>query len=258
MAAFHDYRRWAYESAALDLALRQAGLSLGGGGRPRAATGDLRRLAAHRAAARGRTRSRSSRALPALRFKLDPTGEWDAELVATLAATGAVDTVDLKGAYKGTPVDQARRPGLYGMVAEGFPAAWIEDPDLNERDRPRPRAAPRPDHLGRAHPLGRRHRRASRSRRGRIELQAVALRQRAAPLRRLRLLRRARDRHLRRRPVGARPRPRADPVPGLLFHPSTPNDVAPAASTSTGSTRRPGLPTSPLEPEPSATGFRWG
>ncbi|MET1009355.1 MAG: hypothetical protein ABWY96_04785, partial [Gaiellaceae bacterium] len=28
MAAFQDYRRWAYESAALDLALRQAGLTL--------------------------------------------------------------------------------------------------------------------------------------------------------------------------------------------------------------------------------------
>jgi hypothetical protein len=28
MAAFHDYRRWAFESAALDLALRQNGISL--------------------------------------------------------------------------------------------------------------------------------------------------------------------------------------------------------------------------------------
>ena len=48
---------------------------------------------------------------PSLRFKLDPTDEWDETLVARSGETGAVDTVDLKGAYKGTPVDQAGDPG---------------------------------------------------------------------------------------------------------------------------------------------------
>src|SRR5690606_15921261 len=41
-----------------------------------------------------------------------------------------------------------------------------------------------------------------------------------------------------------------------LFHPAAPNDVAPR-----GFNRHPlptGLPTSPLPPTPSATGFRWG
>ena len=38
-----------------------------------------------------------------------------------------MDTVDLKGAYKGTPVDQTGDPLLYGLVAQAFPNAWIED-----------------------------------------------------------------------------------------------------------------------------------
>ena len=42
------YRRWAFESAALDLALRQAGKGLAEVARPRAAAGQLRRLDAPR------------------------------------------------------------------------------------------------------------------------------------------------------------------------------------------------------------------
>ncbi|CAA9488061.1 MAG: hypothetical protein AVDCRST_MAG17-604, partial [uncultured Solirubrobacterales bacterium] len=41
-----------------------------------------------------------------------------------------------------------------------------------------------------------------------------------------------------------------------LFHPDTPNDVAPGAYNAPDP--EPGLPDSPLAPEPSATGFRWG
>ncbi len=43
-----------------------------------------------------------------------------------------------------------------------------------------------------------------------------------------------------------------------LFHPTTPNDVAPAAFNIHRNDPPPGLPTSPLEPHPSSTGFRWG
>ncbi len=43
-----------------------------------------------------------------------------------------------------------------------------------------------------------------------------------------------------------------------LFHPSTPNDVAPAAFNIHRNDPPPGLPTSPLQPQPSKTGFRWG
>ena len=41
-----------------------------------------------------------------------------------------------------------------------------------------------------------------------------------------------------------------------LFHPDTPNDVAPSGYNTAGT--EPGLPSSPLEPMPTATGFRWG
>ena len=41
-----------------------------------------------------------------------------------------------------------------------------------------------------------------------------------------------------------------------LFHPDTPNDVAPGGYNMPEPP--PGLPTSPVEPVPSATGFRWG
>src|SRR5205085_3536345 len=130
---FHPYRRWAFESAALDLALREAGRSLAQalGRDPRPVTfvvskrfetiGELRRLLER---------------YPTTRFKLDPTSDWGEELVGELAATGAVDTADLKGAYHGTVVDQLPDPALYRRVAEGFPSAWIEDPALTPETDP--------------------------------------------------------------------------------------------------------------------------
>src|SRR5204863_461442 len=73
---------------------------------------------------------------PGTRLKLDPTSEWTEEFVDAVAASGAVDVVDLKGAYHGTPVDQPPDPALYERVARGFPEAWIEDPALTpETDR---------------------------------------------------------------------------------------------------------------------------
>ena len=68
---------------------------------------------------------------PTLRFKLDPTPAWDEELIAALAATGAIDSLDFKGHYKGTIVDNPADPVLYRRIAEGFPDAWLEDPDLS-------------------------------------------------------------------------------------------------------------------------------
>jgi hypothetical protein len=67
---------------------------------------------------------------PETRLKLDPTSAWTDEVVADIAATGAVDVVDLKGQYHGTVVDQPPDPELYDRVARAFPEAWIEDPGL--------------------------------------------------------------------------------------------------------------------------------
>jgi len=125
------HKRWAYESAALDLALRQAGRSLAdalnrapgpvtfvvspGLGDPPSAEPLRRRLELY----------------PQLRFKLDAASEWTDELVRELAATGTVDIVDYKAFYSdpdSAPPDVA----LYRRVAEGFPAPWLEDPALTE------------------------------------------------------------------------------------------------------------------------------
>lgn len=123
-----NYRRWAYESAALDLALRQAGRALHEvlEREPRPVRfvvslrlGDPPSMAA--------LRSRLD-AYPALQFKLDPTNDWTPELVAEIAATGAVESLDLKGQYHGSIVDVAPDPDLYRLLLDAFPDAWLEDP----------------------------------------------------------------------------------------------------------------------------------
>ena len=131
-----DYRRWAFESAALDLALRQAGRSLGDvlGREPR----PLNYVVSMRLAPFGSEGpDKADRLLgvleryPSTRFKLDPTNSWTPDLMQQLVDTGAVDSLDLKGRYKGTPVDVDTDPELYRQVAEMFPDAWLEDPDLD-------------------------------------------------------------------------------------------------------------------------------
>ncbi len=115
-----QHRRWAFESAALDLALRQSRLSLG-------AAVDLpyRPL---RFVVSTRLDIRPWLALyPELEFKLDPTPDWDDELVERIAATGAVRVVDFKGYYRGTPVDVEPDPALYARVVRRFPDAIVED-----------------------------------------------------------------------------------------------------------------------------------
>jgi len=126
------YRTWAYESAALDLALRQAGQTLHAvlGREPRAVRFVVSLRLGEPPTLEPMTR-RMER-YPTLRFKLDPTSSWDEALIAELVATGAVDSVDFKGYYSGSIVDQPADPVLYGRVAEAFPDAWIEDPALTE------------------------------------------------------------------------------------------------------------------------------
>jgi hypothetical protein len=122
-----DYRRWAYESAALDLALRQAGLSLAG-----ALRRELRPLRFGVSFSLGdppvATRIHELRArYPGTRFKLDATSAWTRALADELAATGAVDVVDLKGYYVGTVVDQSADPVLYQLIVDAFPDSIVED-----------------------------------------------------------------------------------------------------------------------------------
>jgi hypothetical protein len=122
--AYVDYRRWAVESAALDLALRQGGTTLAQrlGRKPRPVT--------FVSSTRAEDLDPWLALYPGLRFKLDPTPEWSDELIAKRAAAGNVDTIDLKGQYSGTAVDNPPDPQLYRNVAEAFASSWIEDPAL--------------------------------------------------------------------------------------------------------------------------------
>ncbi len=122
--AYRNYRRWAFEAAALDLALNQLGRPLQEiiGREPLA----VRFVSSTRAVAI----ERWLELYPALRFKLDTTAEWTDEFVAGLAAGRNVEVVDLKGAYHGTSVDTPPDADLYARVATLLPDAWIEDPAL--------------------------------------------------------------------------------------------------------------------------------
>ena len=115
-----EYRRWAFESAALELALKQAGTTLGDavGREPQ----PLRFVVSTRVA----NVPGWLELYPDLHFKLDPDRVWTDEVIAGLRN---VETVDFKGIFRGAfgmPPD----PELYTRIAEAFPDAWIEDPAL--------------------------------------------------------------------------------------------------------------------------------
>lgn len=127
------YRTWAYESAALDLALRQAATTLHEAlGRTPAPVRFVVSLRLGEPPTMEPLRTRLA-ICPELGFKLDPTSSWDEALIAELVATGAVDSVDFKGLYEGSIVDQPADPVLYERVVTAFPRAWIEDPKLTEQ-----------------------------------------------------------------------------------------------------------------------------
>ena len=255
-AAWRQYRRWAFESAALDLALRQAGRSLA------AVLGRELRPVSFVVSLRLGDPPRTERVLrllaehPCTRFKLDPTSEWTVELVRELAGLDAVDTVDLKGAYRGTVVDQAADATLYRLVAEGFPAAWIEDPDLRGAGA---MEALEP-HLDRVTWDAVIH---SVSDIERLPFPPRGLNVKPSRFGALRDLFDAYD-YIADHGIVAYGGGQFELGPGRgqiqylasLFHPDAPNDVAPGGYNDP--LPGPGLPSSPLAPAASETGFRWG
>ncbi len=130
LPAYRDYRRWAFESAALDYALKANGLNIANAleREPQ----PVRFVSSNRVSAIDAWLE----PYPELRFKLDPTPEWTDEFVAALAARGVLDVADLKGQYRGTPVDNPADPELYRRVAEAFADAWLEDPGLTPETAP--------------------------------------------------------------------------------------------------------------------------
>jgi L-alanine-DL-glutamate epimerase-like enolase superfamily enzyme len=249
------YRRWTFHSAALDLALRQAGRPLhdvlGREARPITFVVSLRL---------GEPPSfepiqRRLERYPTLRFKLDPTSSWTPELIRSLVATGAVDSVDFKSLYRGTIVDQPPDPVLYRRVVDAFPDAWIEDPDVVTEAT----AAVLADHHDRItwdapiHSIA--------------DIEALPFAPRMVNIKPSRVGGLARlcatydycAEHAIDAYGGGQfelgvGRGQAQYL-ASLFHPETPNDLAPSGYNVNDPP--PGLPSSPLAPRPSDTGFRW-
>jgi hypothetical protein len=248
---FIDYRRWAFESAALDLALRQAGRSLAAavGREPR----PVRFVISKRFESVDVLRKLLDR-YPGTRFKLDPTSDWSDELVAELAALVGVDTVDLKGAYHGTMVDLPPDPVLYERVARAFPEAWIEDPALT--DDTEPVLAPHRDRITWDAPI---HSVADVVS---LPFQPRTLNVKPSRFGPVRELFAFYD-HCAEHGIGLYGGGQFELGPGRgqvqylasLFCPDAPNDVAPSGYNAIDPAD--GLPVSPLAPTPAPTGFYW-
>jgi hypothetical protein len=242
-----DHRRWGYESAALDLALRQAGTSI-------AAVVDREpKPITYVVSMRAANLQPWLELYPNLRFKLDPDRTWTDEFVAELVAGDCIDVTDLKGIYRGDWIDNAPDPPLYRRVAETFPRAWIEDPWLT----------PETDEVLRPH-------------RDRVtwdapihsvaDIDALPFPPRCLNVKPSRFgsVRRLFDFYdtCAERGILMYGGGQFELGPGRgqiqvlasLFHPDMPNDVAPSGFNSPEP--RAGLPESPLEPRLAATGFR--
>jgi hypothetical protein len=119
------YRRWAFESAALDLALRQNELGLGEAlGREEL---PVRFVVSTRAAP-----ERWLAVAADLEFKLDAEKDWDRPLLGRLRELDRLRVVDLKAYYHGTVVDLTPDPELYRAVVEELPGVIIEDAWLED------------------------------------------------------------------------------------------------------------------------------
>jgi hypothetical protein len=247
------HRRWAYESAALDLALRQADTTLA-----EALDREPRPLAFVVSPGLGtpptsRVVRRWLELEPGHRFKLDPAGDWTDELIAELAQTGAVVTADLKAYYR-TEQDPPPDADLYRRVVEGFPEAYVEDPAVTAETEPV--LAAHRDRVTWDAPI---HSVA--------DVEALVfpprnLNSKPSRFGRLRELLAFYD-HCEANGIGLYGGGMFELGPGRgqvqylasLFHPDAPNDVAPRAYNDPEP--RPGLPGSPLEPAPEPVGFRW-
>ena len=253
-AAALRYRRWAFESAALDLALRQAGRSLHEvlGLEPRPVR-FVNSLGLGQEPSIEPVRRRLTRS-PGVRFKLDAEATWSPALMEEVAATGAVDTIDFKGQYGLEVKDPDALAALYDRIPEAFPDAYLEDP----HDLPGV-ATKLAGHLDRVSYDAPIH--------GAGDIGATPLLGRVVNVKPTRIggLRDLFE-------VYARCAREGRPMYGggmgelgvgrgqiellaSLFHPDGPNDVAPSAYNEDDPTSE--LPASPLPPRPDATGFRW-
>jgi hypothetical protein len=253
------YRRWAYESAALDLALRQSGLALwevverdptplrfvcstrlrGFGDDARSTTEPIRkRLEKY----------------PTLEFKLDPENDWDQALIDEVAELAPVRVLDLKGLYRGTPVDVETDPQLYKAAAEKFPEAYLEDPDLEVAEA-REVLEPHADRVTWDAPL--------HSLDDVKEMARKAINSKPSRFGSLSEIFSIYE-YCDQNGIAIYSGGQGEQQCGRgqvqylasLFHPDTPNDIAPSGFNDPSVPS--GMPSSPMDPVPSETGFRWG
>ena len=248
------FRNWAFESAALDLALRQAGRALHDvlGLEPRPVR-FVNSLGLGEQPSIEHVRRRLVRS-PGVHFKLDAEPTWSPALIDEVAATGAVDTIDFKGQYGLEVKDPEALGALYDRVLAAFPDAYLEDPhDLPEIAR---RLG---DHLERVSYDAPIH---TAEDIGATPLPARVVNVKPSRIGSLRALFEVYARCAReRRPMYGGGMGELGVGRGqiellaALFHADAPNDVAPSAYNEDDPPG--GLPASPLAPRPEATGFRW-
>lgn len=131
-----NYRIWGFESAALDLALRQNGLDFAEAlGREWLPVRFILSLRLGEPPEISRVQN-WLKVAPWLEFKLDAENSWSRELFEQLGATGLVRQVDLKGFYTDSPVDNPPTERMYRDTIECFPDAWIEDAAFTDETRP--------------------------------------------------------------------------------------------------------------------------
>jgi L-alanine-DL-glutamate epimerase-like enolase superfamily enzyme len=248
------FRNWAFESAALDLALGQAGRPLHEvlGLQPMPVR-FVNSLGLGKEPSVEPVRRRLARS-PGVRFKLDAEATWTPALVDEVAATGAVDTIDFKGQYGLEVKDPAALAALYDHILAAFPDAYLEDPhDLPEIAQ---RLHAHLERVSYDAPI------RSAEDIGAAPLSARVVNVKPARIGGLQRLFEVYARCTReRRPMYGGGMAELGVGRGqiellaALFHPDAPNDVAPSAYNEDNPPG--GLPASPLAPRPAPTGFRW-
>jgi hypothetical protein len=252
------YRRWAYESAALDLALRQAGLALWEVVERDPAP--LRfvcstRLGGFEDDAKSTTEPIRKRLAkyPSLEFKLDPENDWNQALIDEIAELAPVRVLDLKGLYRGTPVDVKTDPELYKAVAEKFEDAYLEDPDLEVAEA-REVLEPYADRVTWDAPL---HSLEDVKKMARKTINSKP--SRFGSLKEIFSIYEYCDANGIAIYSGGQGEQQCGrgqvQYLASLFHPGTPNDIAPSGYNDPSVPS--GMPSSPMDPVPSEIGFRW-
>jgi hypothetical protein len=248
------WRNWALESAALDLALLQAGTGLAEAlGRAPAPVRFVNSLGLGDPPELGAVARRLER-YPALRFKLDAQASWSPELTAAVADTGAVDVVDFKGRYDLPIEDEFALLAMYEVVLERFDGAILEDP----HDRPDVAAliAPHAARVSFDAPI---------ATADDVESAAFGARTVNVKPSRIGSLRALFDiyAHCERERIAMYGGGMGEvgiargqiELLAAMFHPNGPNDVAPSAYNFADLPT--GLPESPLTPPADGVGFRW-